>query len=132
MVRLKILVASLLLVTSCVAIGLPASRAYADDPLAEACSSAGASASPNCAKINQTDNPLVGSNGLLTKITKIIAVIAGFAGVLMVILGGFNYITSAGDAQKAKKSRDMIVGALIGLVIVVLAQFIITFVLKKL
>lgn len=138
MKRLKLLIASLLVFG---AVLLPTTAQYAQaaavDPLESACSTSEAASSPNCAaylanKGKDASNPLVGADGLLTKITKVVAIIAGVAGILVVVIGGFNYITSAGDAQKSKKARDMIIGALIGLAIIVLAQTIITFVLKKL
>jgi hypothetical protein len=42
--------------------------------------------------------------------------------VLMVVIGGFMYLTSAGDPAKASKGRSLIIFALIGLIIAVFAR----------
>lgn len=54
----------------------------------------------------------------------LVAVIA----VIMIIIGGISYVTSSGDASKAKKARDTIIYGLIGLAIAILAFAIVAFV----
>ena len=76
-------------------------------------------------------NPLTGSNGLLLKVARIIAIIGGVTAVIVIIISGFSYMTANGDAQKAKKARDALVGALIGLFIISIASVIITFVVNN-
>jgi hypothetical protein len=49
----------------------------------------------------------------------------------MIMVSGFRYITSGGDAQKISSAKNTLVGAIIGLVVIVLARVIITFVLSK-
>lgn len=44
--------------------------------------------------------------------------------VFMMVLGGFYYVTAAGDPEKAGKGRKLIIYALIGLVIALLARMI--------
>ncbi len=51
--------------------------------------------------------------------------IAAVIAVLVIIYGGFLYITSGGDATQAKKGRTALVNAIIGLVIAVLAYVVI-------
>ncbi len=102
---------------------------YAIDILDEACPAG--STSQTC-QSKTTDNPLTGTNGLLYKIASLIAIIAGITAIIMMIVGGIRYITSGGDTQKTAAAKHTIVGALIGLVIIVLAQTIITFVIKRL
>lgn len=68
---------------------------------------------------------------LLTNIVNIISVIVGVVAVIMIIFGGFRYITSGGDSNKVGTAKNTILYALIGLVIVALAQFIVRFVLKQ-
>jgi hypothetical protein len=55
----------------------------------------------------------------------------GIIAVIMIVYGGFRYITSGGDATKVTSARNTILYAIIGLIIVALAQFIVKFVLKK-
>ena len=49
----------------------------------------------------------------------------------MIIYGGMRYITSGGDSGKITSAKNTIIYALIGLVVVALAQFIVKFVLNK-
>ena len=58
----------------------------------------------------------------------IIAVL-GLLAVIFVLIGGINYMTSAGDPSKTKKAKDTIIYALIGLVICVLAFALVNFVI---
>jgi hypothetical protein len=72
-----------------------------------------------------------GFNALLTKIINIISVIVGVVAVIMIIYGGFRYLTSAGSAEKVTAAKNTILYGLIGLIIVALAQVIVRFVLKN-
>ena len=65
------------------------------------------------------------------KVEGVIAIIAGLAAVIMIIVGAFRFVTSSGDAQKAASARTTILSAVIGLVIIVLAQAILTFIVNK-
>lgn len=70
-------------------------------------------------------------NNLVTTIINLFSWIVGIVAVIMVIFGGFRYITAAGDTGKTKTARDTIIYALIGLVIVALAQVIVSFVITR-
>ncbi len=76
-------------------------------------------------------NPEKKLNSLITDIINVLSVIIGIIAVIMIIIGGFKFITSGGDAGKVTSARQTIIYALIGLVIVALAQFIVQFVLSK-
>ena len=54
--------------------------------------------------------------------------ILGTACVIVIIIGGVNYMTSSGDAGKVKKAKDTILYGAIGLIICVLAFAITNFV----
>ena len=74
-----------------------------------------------------------GSGGDLE--SAIIPIINGVIGVLgivcvvVVLIGGINYMTSAGDPGKVKKARDTILYGVIGLIISALAFAIVNFVI---
>ncbi len=68
---------------------------------------------------------------LIKQIITILSVIIGAIAVLMIIVGGFRYVTSAGNAENTKAARSTILYALIGLIIVALAQIIVHFVLNN-
>src|SRR5262245_39277951 len=69
--------------------------------------------------------------GIVTTIVNIFSVIVGIVAVIMIIWGGFKYITSGGDSGNITSAKNTIIYAIIGLVIVALAQFIVQFVLDK-
>ena len=76
-----------------------------------------------------------GQDTLVSNITTILnAVVAvlGLVCVVVMIIGGVNYMTSAGDAGKVKKAKDTILYGLIGLVVCVLAFALVNFVIANL
>ncbi len=69
---------------------------------------------------------------LVTSITGILNAVIGILGlvcVVVMIIGGVNYMTSSGDATKVKKAKDTILYGLIGLVVCVLAFALVNFVI---
>jgi hypothetical protein len=96
-----------------------------------ACDSQADSATCNSAVKPNGSNPLTGKDGVLLKVARIVAVIAGFSAIIIIIIAGFSYITAGGDAAKAKKAREALVGALVGLFIIAIASVIITFVVNN-
>lgn len=56
--------------------------------------------------------------------------IVGVAAVIFIIYAGFRYVTSGGDSNQIKGAKDTMLYAMIGLVVVALAQIIVNFVLK--
>ena len=55
----------------------------------------------------------------------------GIGAVIMLIVGGFQYIFSTGNSEKAGKARGTIINALIGLIFALLAFVIVNFVISK-
>lgn len=64
-------------------------------------------------------------------VIRILSLIAGVAAVIMIVIGGLKYITSGGDSSKVASAKTSILYAIVGLIIVALAQFIVRFVLKN-
>lgn len=83
-----------------------------------------------CQDKPETNNPLTRSDGLILKVTRLIAVVAGIVAVIMMIVGGFQFVFSGGESEKTAAARKTILYALIGLVVIVLAEAIITFVVN--
>lgn len=69
--------------------------------------------------------------GIATDVINILSWLIGVLSVIMVIIGGFRYITSGGDAGKTVAARNTIIYALVGLVIAIFAQAIVAFVLVE-
>jgi len=72
-------------------------------------------------KVNQT----------LTLVINIFSLVVGIVAVIMIIVGGLKYITSGGDAGNVTGAKNTIIYAIVGLVVVALAQFIVRFVLGR-
>ncbi|MGH7156729.1 MAG: pilin [Candidatus Saccharimonadales bacterium] len=70
-------------------------------------------------------------NTTVKDIVTVLSVLVGVAAVIMIIIAGLRYVTSAGSAEGAKSARNMLLYAIIGLVIVALAQIIVHFVLNQ-
>ena len=83
------------------------------------------------ASVTSTNSPISGTDGFLYKASRLVAAVAAIAAVIIIIVSGFRYVTSGGDSQKAASAKSGLIGALIGLIIIVAAQTIITFVVKR-
>ena len=68
---------------------------------------------------------------LIKKIINIFSVIIGVIAVIMIIVGGLKYITSGGESSNVSGAKNTIIYAIVGLIIVALAQFIVHFVLAN-
>jgi hypothetical protein len=79
-----------------------------------------------------TGNTIYGPNGLLTRAGRLIAAVVGMASVVMIIIGGFKFVTSSGDPSNIKSAKDTIMFAFVGLTVALLAQSIVVFVLSRL
>lgn len=56
--------------------------------------------------------------------------VLGMVAVLMIIIGGIRYATSAGNPSQTKSAKDTILYAVVGLVVAILAYTIVNFVLN--
>lgn len=77
-------------------------------------------------------DPLAGPDGLLIKLTNIVAYIAGIAAIIMIIISGINFMTASGDPAKVSSARSSLTNAIIGLVVIIMAKAIITYVVVRL
>lgn len=81
------------------------------------------------ADCNSTTGPSV--ENTIPKIINILSTIVGVIAVIMIIVGGLKYITSGGEAASITSAKHTIMYAVVGLVVVALAQVIVIFVLNK-
>lgn len=86
-------------------------------------------AAPACASTGQDAGSTF--NHIITLIINIFSLIVGVIAVIMIIVGGLKYITSGGDSGNISSAKNTILYAVIGLVVVALAQFVVRFVLTK-
>lgn len=99
---------------------LPSASVHAQDAKDAACEAIG-----GC-NTTTAENQL---NRTVRNVTNIFSVVVGIVAVIMIIVGGFKYVTSAGDSSKITSAKNTILYAIIGLVVVALAQVIVRFVL---
>ena len=92
-----------------------------------------------CGGAQANDNPVnCDASTAGTTINKLIeiglnalSIVIGIAAVIMIIFGGFKFINSQGEGSNVASARNTIIYALVGLVVVALAQLIVRFVLTK-
>lgn len=88
---------------------------------------------PNVAKEIQEASGCGGSTeelpDVIQSILNGVVAVSGTVAVIFIVVGGFNYMTSAGDANKVTKARNTIMYACIGLAICALSFIIVNFVI---
>ncbi len=70
-------------------------------------------------------------NDIIRLVINIFSLVVGVVSVIMIIIGGLKYITSGGESGNVSGAKNTILYAIIGLVVVALAQVIVRFVLSK-
>lgn len=96
------------------------------DPFQAICSAAGNPKSNPACSANGSD-PITGKTGILYKTSRIIALVAGLGAVVMIMIGGFMYMTANGDAGKASAAKSTITAAVIGLMVIILSEALVAF-----
>ena len=113
----------------CLSVATPV---YAASLLNDACNQVSGSQQPAaCADKDTTSNPLTGPSGTIAKVTNIMSVVAGAVAVIMIIVGGLMYVLS-GNSSNTNTARETIIYAVIGLVVIAVAQSIVVFVVDRL
>jgi beta-lactamase regulating signal transducer with metallopeptidase domain len=69
---------------------------------------------------------------IIRRIVNLLSVIVGVVAVIMIIVGGLRYVTSGGSDSSVTGAKNTILYAIIGLIIVALAQVLVHFVLSNL
>jgi hypothetical protein len=77
-----------------------------------------------------SDNGTGSLTAVAKKAVNIFSIIVGIVAVIFIIYGGFRYITSGGDSGSVGNAKNTLIYALVGLVIVALAQLIVHYVLS--
>lgn len=80
-------------------------------------------------------NVALGNKPLISTIGSIINVLLGFLGViavLLILVGGFKWMTAAGNEEKVAEAKKLLGGGVIGLVIILAAFAIAAFVVGQL
>ena len=86
---------------------------------------------PGVYSIQYTTNKINNLAKNITTILNNIITVLGLVAVIVIIIGGVNYMSSTGDPAKVKKAKDTILYGIIGLIICVLAFAIVNFVISN-
>lgn len=70
-------------------------------------------------------------DNIVATVINILSWIVGVAAVIMIIIGGFRYVTSNGDSNAISGAKNTILYAIIGIVVAAFAQIIVRFVLSR-
>lgn len=68
---------------------------------------------------------------LITTISNTILLLVGVIAVLFLIIGGFQYIASAGNPEQIGKAKQTIMYAIIGIIVALLAYVVVKFILGQ-
>ena len=79
----------------------------------------------------QSSAPTNSVSHLITVAINILSAVVGIIAVIMIIVAGLRYVTSGGKEEGVKNAKNTILYAIIGLVVVALAQLIVHFVLNQ-
>lgn len=71
-----------------------------------------------------------GIQNIAAEAVNVFSIIVGVVAVIMIIYGGFKYITSGGDSNHVSSAKNTLIYAIVGLIIVALAQLIVHYVLN--
>lgn len=97
--------------------------AFAENAIDDAC--ANDPTSTLCKNSGQEIGPII------TTVINVLLFIVGIISVIMIIIGGIMYATSAGDAGTVTKAKNTILYAVIGLVVAFLAFAIVNWVIAQ-
>jgi hypothetical protein len=87
---------------------------------------------PGTGQCTQTGvNDSTNLSTLVAKVINILSIIVGIVAVIMIIIAGLRYVTSGGKQESVTSAKNTILYAIIGLIIVALAQIIVHFVLQN-
>jgi hypothetical protein len=112
------------------AILLPATL-YAQDIQNSLCAGANLDVDSNCQTGITGEEASSTINDIIATVINIFSFVVGVVSVIMIIVGGFRYITSGGDSNNVTAAKNTILYAIIGLVIVALAQTVVRFILRQ-
>lgn len=90
-------------------------------------------AAPTVTLPNPIGPQIITKTTILEKMGSVLKVFIGFSGsvaLLMFIYGGFIWLTSAGEADKIKKGRDIFLWSAVGLVVIFNSYVLLDFVIN--
>lgn len=68
---------------------------------------------------------------LLGNVVRVLIAMSGALAVIFIIVGGIFYVISAGDPGRIKRAKDILTNAITGLLVIVMAYGVVTFIAKQ-
>ena len=79
----------------------------------------------------QSNQKLFGPGSIWTRIINAITFLIGAVAVVMIVVGGLRYVTSAGDSSAINSAKNTIMYSVVGLIVAVMSYSIVNFVLSR-
>ena len=104
----------------------------ADSSAAVLCGVTSTGTEKKCTDKNAKGASLGGSciDNTVNNVIDIFSVVVGLVAVIMIMVGGFKYVTSGGESAQVSSAKNTILYAVVGLIVVALAQIIVRYVLN--
>lgn len=99
--------------------------AHASTAREEICNSVNFGTETNCV----TDDSSL--RGIIHAVVNLFSVIVAIVAVIMIIYAGFRYVTSEGDNSQIAAAKNTLLYAIVGLVVVAVAQLVVRFVVDN-
>lgn len=131
----RILILLLLITTSCSAFIASNGVIMAAEPVDSSVSAK----SEVCRGLGLTPNPRTGDcksegvtiNRVLEVVLNLLSAVAAIAAIIMIMISGMRYVTSAGDSAGVQGAKNTIIYAIVGLIIVAVSQAIVQIVINR-
>lgn len=91
----------------------------------------GASKNEVCSGIGGCNDSTNDISNTIRNAINLFSAIVGIIAVVVILIAGFQYISSAGDSGKVSTAKSTLTYAIVGLIIAALSQALVQFVLKK-
>lgn len=135
---LKLLITALAIVGSFIFLALP-SAASAQTTTQQAinnglCAGSNLQLPPDGQECQSAGGPTNATQSLdhfVHTVINLFSAVVGIVAVIMIIVGGFRYVTSGGSDTSVTSAKNTILYAIIGLIIVALSQILVRFTLNK-
>lgn len=75
---------------------------------------------------------LLGEGGIFERVAEALIILIGAISVIMLIIGGFRYVISQGDANAVEGAKNTILYAIVGIVVAFLSYGAVSFVINQL
>jgi hypothetical protein len=84
-----------------------------------------------CTEGQNTDNPIVGGDGILVQATNLLSIVAAVIATIIVVVAGITMTLSRGDSQKVSDSRNAIIYAGVGILVILSSRNLVIYIINR-